>query len=390
MEVTPTSGARHGRGRRDLSLEGVRGFAAVVVVLWHNLLGFFPKESGNFAAFHHSGARAMPWFGLVYGSAAVTVFFVLSGLVLSRAYLLTGDASIVARGALKRWPRLAGPVVLAVIVSSLLDRFDLYSFDQVAGLTGSPWLAGHLFHGMQPDARGLADALRQGTLTFFSGDASYDSSLWTMRYETTGSYVVFGLVLIMGQLRGSAGATAFLLIVYMLIYLYLDIYVLAFVAGVTVARVQVDRIRRLPLAAGAPLAVLAIFLLGYSGLDVGWYRPVAAVARSLNPFYVNLAGAVLIIVAADATPQLNAVLRSRPSAFLGWISFPLYLIHIPILCSIGCSAFLAILPAAGPRAASVGALLATVAASVVASVPLAIANDAWTAAVDRLARRFSA
>ncbi len=169
----------------------------------------------------------MPWFGLLNGTAAVTVFFVLSGLVLSRAYLSTGDASIIARGALKRWPRLAGPVLVVVMISALLDRFGLYRYDQAA-LTGSPWLAGHSFHAVVPEARGVTQAISQGVMTFIRGDSYYDTSLWTMRYEMTGSYVVFGLVLILGQLRGSARSVAYVLL---LISGYLDIYTFAFIAG---------------------------------------------------------------------------------------------------------------------------------------------------------------
>lgn len=390
MVRRPETEARGSADRnRDPSLEGIRGLAAIVVVLWHNLLGFFPRQSGSFAEFHHSGMRAMPWYGLVHGTAAVTVFFVLSGLVLSRAYLLTGDASIIARGALKRWPRLAGPVIIVVVISALLDRLGLYRYDEAAALTGSSWLAGHLFHAVAPEARTVVQAVLQGALTFFRGDSTYDTSLWTMRYEMTGSYVVFGLVLILGQLRGSARAIAYLLCVSGLICLFLDLNTLAFVAGVCIAHVQLAGFRRMPPTAGAFLAIVGVYLLGYSGLDAGWFRPLARLfGGGASPFYLHLTGAVLIITATDGTAPLRRLLQTRASAFLGWISFPLYLVHIPVLCSAGCAAFLSVLPLAGPRAASLGALLTTAAVSVGVAVPLAMINDAWTARVDRWARRF--
>ncbi len=382
-------GARH---RRDQSLEGIRGVAAVVVVLWHNMLGFFPRQSGVFPQLDQSaggGASGMPWFGLLNGTAAVTVFFVLSGLVLSRAYLSTGDASIIARGALKRWPRLAGPVLVVVVISALLDRFGLYRYDQAAALTGSPWLAGHLFHAVAPEARGVTQAISQGVMTFIRGDSYYDTSLWTMRYEMTGSYVVFGLVLILGQLRGSARSVAYVLCVSLLISVYLDTYTLAFIAGVCVAQIQIAVPCRIPTSAGVVMAVLGVFLLGYSGLAVGWYRPLASLVGSTNPVYLHMAGAIMIISGADGTAALKRLLRSRPSRFLGRISFPLYLVHIPILCSAGCGMVLAVAPSAGVEAAGSAALLTTVVVSLAASVPLALLNDIWTARVDRWARRLA-
>ena len=314
------------------------------------------------------------------------MFFVLSGLVLSRAYLQTGDASIIARGALKRWPRLAGPVVLVVVASALIDHLGLYRFDQAAGLTGSPWLAGHLFRGVAFADRGFFGAFGQGILTFFRGDSSYDTSLWTMRYEMTGSYLVFGLALILGQVRARAGAAIYLLIVYLLIYSYLDATMLAFLAGVAIAHVQVIRPTSLPLAAGVTLTAVGFFLLGYSGLDAGWYGPLASSLHGIDKLYVHILAAAMIIVAADGTPAIRHRLEDRWSVFLGWISFPVYLVHIPVLCSVGCSLFLLVLPMAGPRTASLCAFLGTILGSIAVAVPLALLNDRWTAAVDRITK----
>jgi hypothetical protein len=42
------------------------------------------------------------------------------------------------------------------------------------------------------------DAFSQGAFyTFFRGDAYYDSSLWSMRYELIGSLLAFGLALML-------------------------------------------------------------------------------------------------------------------------------------------------------------------------------------------------
>src|SRR5271163_1156535 len=65
-------------------LEGLRGIAAAVVVMYHLVLGFTQKGVG--AVPHgHGGWDAVYQFGLgmLNGSAAVAVFFVLSGFILS-------------------------------------------------------------------------------------------------------------------------------------------------------------------------------------------------------------------------------------------------------------------------------------------------------------------
>src|SRR5580692_8294430 len=85
---------------RDLPLEALRGLAALVVVVWHFFLGLDP------AVLSLPGLRGTPFFAFVHGSAAVGVFFVLSGYVLTRRYFETGQKRVLVIGALKRWFRL--------------------------------------------------------------------------------------------------------------------------------------------------------------------------------------------------------------------------------------------------------------------------------------------
>ena len=56
-----------------------------------------------------------PLFALVNGSAAVVVFFVLSGFVLTYRAIESDDTSRLWLGAARRWPRLAAPVIVVNI-----------------------------------------------------------------------------------------------------------------------------------------------------------------------------------------------------------------------------------------------------------------------------------
>jgi peptidoglycan/LPS O-acetylase OafA/YrhL len=74
------------------------------------------------------------------GHAAVALFFVLSGYVLSRRFFESGDHRILLKGAVKRWPRLMGPVLLVVLASYALFKVNFYQFEQAGAVSGSPWL----------------------------------------------------------------------------------------------------------------------------------------------------------------------------------------------------------------------------------------------------------
>ncbi len=95
---------------RDVSLDAMRGVAALAVFGWHAMLGFYPLSSGYLGATPIAdSARSQFWFVAVHGAGAVAFFFVLSGFVLTRLALTTGRTDMLARGLIKRWPRLAGP-----------------------------------------------------------------------------------------------------------------------------------------------------------------------------------------------------------------------------------------------------------------------------------------
>ena len=101
---------------RDKSLETLRGLAALSVVFWHTMLGFFPTWPGIFPALPQTEAiNGNVFFGLIHGPAAVAFFFVLSGFVLTRRFFLDGNAEFLLRNAIKRWPRLAFPVTAVVL-----------------------------------------------------------------------------------------------------------------------------------------------------------------------------------------------------------------------------------------------------------------------------------
>jgi peptidoglycan/LPS O-acetylase OafA/YrhL len=75
----------------------------------------------------------------------------------------------------------------------------------------------------------------------------------------------------------------------------------------------------------------------------------------------------------------------RPLQWLGHLSFPLYLVHIPILCSLGCRIFL--WAPFGKDYARMDAIIATAAMSFFAAWLLAYPNDAWLSFLNRATHR---
>jgi peptidoglycan/LPS O-acetylase OafA/YrhL len=173
-------------------LETLRGLAALAVVFSHI---FATANLHGWAAGLALAGKYSPLSLLINGCGAVIFFFTLSGYVLTLRALETNDTRMILRGAVKRWPRLAGPVLASTLMSWALWHFGLYFHTEAAKLATNDWLL-HFAYGTLdlehlPDMRLIA-AIRQGVWgTFVRGDASFNSSLWTMSYEFAGSFAIF-------------------------------------------------------------------------------------------------------------------------------------------------------------------------------------------------------
>lgn len=363
---------------KDVSLEAARGLAAISVVAWHATLGFFPARAGIFPNFDPSlSFNTSVWFGLINGTAAVAFFFVLSGFVLTRAALLNGEPGRLLGNALKRWPRLALPVVLAALLSWVLFSTGGYRFVEAGALTGSPWLSHFAYAFDQPFPVSFPGAMLQGLFfTFFRGDASYDSSLWTMRYEFTGSFLSFGMALLLLQVR-QRWAGVYLIAIALILCHFSDIHFSAFFIGTGIAYLLPRERLRLPVWAILALVLAAVYLAGDTGVRTGAFLPLHYVARAIDPLYVNMLGSALLIIALGGVDVFRSGPPEHVGRWLGKLSFPLYLVHVPVLCSGGSWALVATAQSYPSPAPEIAAVTVTVYGSLLAAIPLAWVNEAW-------------
>lgn len=328
-------------GRAFASLDGLRGAAALAVVLGHFVNAFLPWTSG-FGAVRHlpfePALQEAPFTLFYSGSFAVAVFFVLSGFVLSVKFFQTSSVDVVVSSALRRYVRLAVPVLGSVVVAWFLLAAGLMRNHEAAERTGSTgWLS--TFWNMSANP---VRAVYEGTYgAFFRGSVDYNSSLWTMSYELAGSFIVFMLLALFGKVRRRW-------VVYAVFCLALgrDYYV-AFVMGVALCDLWFNwpRGRQVLTRAGWPLLVL--------GLALAMWPPGATPGTLLYPLsrisgpsvlapvpqLAQMAGAVCVLAAVLTLAPVARIFCSRPLQYLGRISFALYLLHVLLLGSLSCIVF---------------------------------------------------
>jgi peptidoglycan/LPS O-acetylase OafA/YrhL len=291
-------------------LDGLRGVAIAGVMLFH-------AYGIQFSAFHPFGERYGHVYPVQYGWAGVQLFFLISGFVI----LMTLEKS---RGLLdfakRRWLRLFP----AMFVGSLV----LLAFD-------------HLFAAGPTADRGLVNLL-PGWL-FISPPVlhmitrhqieSMDGTFWSLYVE-----VCFYVIVSLSYFRLGTART---------IALVFSIFVVSVAAG-----------RLAAAGVGGSGFHHVADCLGWMGfLDFGWFasgalfyldfrRPdrrvfvlaiAVAVLSALDAYppetgnIVALLGVVVAFASIFKSKRLQAMLELRPLTFLGFVSYPLYLIHSNIV-----------------------------------------------------------
>jgi len=296
------------------ALDGLRGLAALVVVLRHTV------NAMPMPVAWRSEILAGPLALVQNSQGAIQLFFVLSGWVL---------AASLARGApgplgwlpfyVRRIFRIHVPFVCAGLFAFALSR--IWSVPNEEAVT--IWLRKSSIH---PSFGALL-----ASFTFPGTAAGLVPIGWTLTIEMIYSFALPAIALLARPTRGLALlalAIAGLFTPWRIAWFGLD-----FALGV-VAFQQRDAIARaIQVLPGAVRA--AIPLLGLALLHVPyWYRLVpigTAPGRTPREIAVMGVGSVLLVISALALPRFARAIGSRPCRFLGRISYGVYLLHRPLL-----------------------------------------------------------
>jgi peptidoglycan/LPS O-acetylase OafA/YrhL len=324
-------------------LDGLRGLAALIVVVDHFFFAFFPFAILGSGVKHHFKESLLyhsPLYLLINGDLSVCVFYALSGFVLSAKFFRTSNPEFIRSSAVKRYFRLGIPITASVIISFVLLHFGLYRNGEVSVLSGSDWFGP--FWQFQSN---LAGAFKQGLYgSMILQDNSYNSVLWSMHYELFGSFLIFITLLIFGRMRNRGFFYVGLCLA------FIQTYYLPFILGVMLCDFFFsESFQGLKsfLNRGGWIFLLLISLL------VGAFPGGEAAASTIygklifpgwNLIQMRILahslGAAGIFFAVMASRQLINVLSSKIMIFFGRISFAVYLLHFMVLGSLSSYLFL--------------------------------------------------
>lgn len=373
-----------GSGARIAYLESIRGLAAVQVLLLHVLAAFAPSLVFSLpwdvplaGAIHLS-----PVYFLYDGYSAVYIFFVLSGYVLTRSFARGGIHPLAQ--VFGRIVRLGLPAMAAVVVAAAIMLTVGRPNVAVGDLAGAAWFGRHWNADLS-----LASVIKDGTVNaVFLGyrgmpgvaflshwqqpiEQALVAPLWTLSIEFYGSMIVLLLCWCARRSRALWWTAVIAGALFTSRSAYLCFFAGHLLAAFTRAEAPVPARRWLPalsVVSGIVVCVIAEFW------QPEWLKVVCA-----SPTYLlfpgqsaqqqqKALGALLVLIGVMHLAGARSLLSAPWLVACSKLSFPLYLVHWPILFGPAAVLFLALAGHIGVEPARLCAIPAAIGLSLVASV----------------------
>lgn len=316
--------------QRITAFDGLRGVAALIVVIFHFLCLLYPRMTPEMSdvpvAIAHTPMHIF-WNGLF----AVAVFFVLSGFVMAAA--ADRRRSFLLSNSVTRYFRLAVPAVLSCVMAWMWLSFWPTAAETMADTVEAPsrWLQ----YTYQGEVKTVGHAVADGAVAnFWRGYSRFNNVLWTLQYELVGSLAIFvGYWLSAGRAR-----LLLLLLSSIAIILFIPGPYLAFPLGAALYEARIRGVLDKIPAAVPVLALIGGILLGYPGAGSHERLGLPPVpdqwelgaSRGMIP--VLAAG--LLVYAAFTLHSISRFFSHAVPVWLGRISFSLYLVHVPPLYTV--------------------------------------------------------
>lgn len=327
--------------KKLLYLDGIRGLAAFAVVISHYMQVFYPAALNGRPEQAHSEWDI--WYGhspinlFFNGQFAVCLFFVLSGYVLSvKMFEKEIDGvtfqKLLHSSAIRRYIRLAVPAAVSVLLVYLAIIMKAFHLQEIWEITWTDMKKD--YYALDTNVYTVIKAAIFDP--FFRVKAHpYNPVLWTMSYELLGSFFIFGFLALFGRVKKRWMVYAVLSIA------LIQTYFVAFLWGMLLA--DLLKHKWIQSKVTTVLVLLMGIYLGsapYTSLMGTMYEPVEVWTKNINEWIqfnidprllARTLGSAMILFALLRLKVLQRVFGSKTFAYLGKVSFSLYLIHFTLL-----------------------------------------------------------
>lgn len=354
-------------------LDGIRGIAALLVLVYHATYNTYPimvayDGKGPHTIFQWPFARS-----LLNGNAMVSIFFVVSGYALSykpvrliRAGRTEELTVVLSSSAFRRGLRLFLPGIASSFFIVLLVRLGLYEMNTFIANDPAGGLTQHReVHQVRYDS--LHEQLTAWSYmiwrwlhpwnfetTMFNSRIRIDGHLWTIPVEFRSSMVLYLTQLGVSRLKDNVRLS--ILVALMVWVSFKDRWeMLLFYGGFLLAELDLKRKAtssiKLPVStwkssihSSIPTFafILGLFLCGQPAEHMKPANEWGVISNYYIPRFIDEKprywcgwGALMIVWATSCSLFLQRLFTNKPVQYLGRISFSLYLMHGPVIHTLG-------------------------------------------------------
>ncbi|GAB1320027.1 hypothetical protein MFIFM68171_10237 [Madurella fahalii] len=359
----PKSGSQAEKLRPTAYLDGLRGFVAFLVY-WHHhqlwahvpLQTMFIESSFGYNGFHWF--IALPGIRNFFhgGHFAVATFFVISGYVLSAkpvSLVHAGEqaklADNLASALFRRWLRLYIPIICTTFVyMTVIHSFGLW----VDGRTPRATYAEE-FCAWFSEVKDFSFIFHQSSV----GWLSYNFHLWSIPVEFKGSVVIYTSLLAFSRCSRNARLWCQAGLIFYFLYVVDGWYCALFTAGMFLNDLEqlaakdelpsfIAQLRPYKTFIFYHLFAAAIYLGGCPAHrpeidelrnNPGWYWLSFLKPRVISDakWFFLFWAAVFLVASTSHIPWLKRFFETRFCQYLGRVSFALYLVHGPVIWTLG-------------------------------------------------------
>ena len=318
-------------------IDGLKGIASLMIFLHHFILAFIPAlyYGGDVKThlFANEGNLAdSPLLFFVGGHFLVSLFLMLSGLVLSlQVYRIKSIKDLITK-IITRYLRLAIPVFIISLIVYIMARLGLFYHNSIVETTGSPWL--RLFYQVPLSLKSVFET--SFYTVWFVGNDTFSTAFWMLTHLFYGSLLTYGVIYLTRNYKPYY-QLIFLFIV-LFITTVLDSYLVNFAYGMIMAWMMHNNVVLIRNKITILLVLICgIFLAGFPQgvLPLNFYSMLLFLSTFVTTsIHVHALGSFLIILSIQHFKKLSLIFESTYPQILGRYSYSIYLTHIPLLFSL--------------------------------------------------------
>jgi len=312
--------------KHNQALDGLRGIASLIVILFH-MDAFFGIAFSHNNLYDRSSISWQWYRRLLDGNYAVCVFFILSGYVLLLGFKKRD--LYLSFSFVKRYFRLTPLILFSTLFAFFLQQtIGFHNKELSTFIGGNEWLYNEFSIKLT-----FLGAIKSGIIGVYQGDVFYNSPLWTIKLELIGSLIIFSFAALFFAYKNINYITILIITFMVSVFGNNGIYLSLFLIGSFILKKNIILNKKLII----PLTFLTIFLAVENQWtpEVIWISSLNLItAYNLSLICHVIASILSLLIILSSTTAQNFFSNSFFS-FLGKISFSMYVLHLPIMMSIG-------------------------------------------------------